>query len=541
MRFRNWFKRPLLADFAAEAGKTPGGPQIATRDTDPALMASMRWLPNPDPILRKLGRQQEAWQAIAYDSHVAGELRQMHAGVAALEYRVMPGATDRASRRAHELCEALLWSLSPDPADPTRTWGAVVWEMYVSRLRGTALHEVVWDREDLVGVPGLLPRVIEVPQRRLIFGADGLPRLLTQQEKREGVPMVEPRHWLITRHMAEADNPYGFALFSAIFWPATFKQTGMGWWATFMKRHGIPKGIGKVPPGTPQKEREAIADQLQAMIEDAVAVITNDSSAELLNAVGTTGDLHASFVAQCNAEISKGLRSQTLATEINGQGSRAAAETHRGREQAGDQADRADIAASFNLLFRWISEVNFPGAAAPWLEFFEESEARSEWVEVLAKARDFVQVPVEFAHEVLQIPQSDGAEPVLPASSAPAAGLGTDPPAPVGEFAASARLGAHLPCPHCGGRHDYAAGGAAPLEETLADQLAPAADTAVDGWLQRVKEMGESAGSMAEFRAMIDAGFSELERGRLERHLELAFTASALRGMADVRNEAARG
>lgn len=524
-------KYDFAGSLTGKLRKPTAAAQIATRDNDPQLAALLKWLPNPDPILRKMGRQQEAYEAISYDPHVAGELRTMRGAVGRYEYRVMPSGSGRADRRAYELCKELLDGHGPDPAKPARTWQSVIWEMYRSRLYGYAAHEVVFD-QPATQVGYWLPRVIEVPQRRVLFDPTGRPRLRTQAKPSDGVPMDEPRHWLITTHMEDSDNPYGFALFSAIFWANSFKHSGMGWYANFMRRYGIPKGVAKVPPGTPQGQRDDIARQMESMVEYAVAVITNDSSAELLAAPTATQDMHQGFIDLCNREISKALRSQTLATEIQGNGSRAASETHRGREEAGDESDREDIAASFNLLFRWVTEINVPGAIPPYFDFFEESEARQEWAELFETARGYLDVPREFAHEVLQIPKAKDGEETLPAPAAPPA------PAPDGAPPQFSRQA----CPHCGGHHDYRRGGDSELlEEALADQLAERADRAVDDWLATVMEMGESAQSLAEFRAMIDAGFGKLDRARMAQAMERGFLAADLRGRADVRDESERG
>jgi phage gp29-like protein len=83
-----------------------------------------------------------------------------------------------------------------------------------------------------------------------------------------------------------------------------------------------------------------------------------------------------------------------------------------------NESDRAIIEDTMNELLGWITELNIPGARPPRFEFFDEAEARQEWVDVLDKARSFVQVPVWFAHERLQIPQPQEGEDVLPAGGA---------------------------------------------------------------------------------------------------------------------------
>jgi len=82
--------------------------EIATRQSDPNFYGALSFLPNPDPVLRKLGKSQEAYEAISYDAHVIGELRSVRSGMLSFEHRVQPASEENADMRAKELCEAVL-------------------------------------------------------------------------------------------------------------------------------------------------------------------------------------------------------------------------------------------------------------------------------------------------------------------------------------------------------------------------------------------------------------------------------------------------
>lgn len=382
---------------------------IASARTDPLYPGDpFVTLPNPDPILRKLGRTQEVFDAIAMDAHMVGELRAIRSGLLSFEWRVQAGGEAPADLQAVALCEAILRR----PVGPYGGWADVVWTMAQAVFRGFQVLEVVWEREGHYLVPA---KVVDRPQRRFSFTLDHGLRLLTREAPVEGIELG-PRKWLVARHMPTWDNPYGVALLSSCFWPYTFKHSGWRYFVKFCERYGLPWPIGKYPPGTPKADQDALADRLAEMVEDSCAVIPGDSTVELMSVSAGMANLpQERLIALANREMSKALTSQTLATEIDGEGSRAASQTHHQREQTVNESDRHIIEELMSALFGWVAELNFPGAKAPRFEFYEEGEARKDWVEVIDEARRFMAIPTAYAYDRLQIPRPKPGEAVLPA------------------------------------------------------------------------------------------------------------------------------
>jgi phage gp29-like protein len=393
-----------------KASKTNLAREIATRHTDPKFYSALTVLPNPDTVLRKLGKSDEAFDAITSDAHVIGELRSVRSALLGFERRIVAGGELPADLRALELCEKFM---EQRPA-PGLRWPDVIWNIAQAVFRGNQVHEAVWKREGQFLVPA---SVLDRPSRRFAWDTDNALRLITRNNMMPGEELG-PYKWLVTRHMPSHDNPYGVALFSSCFWPNVFKHSGLRYYVKFCEKYGIPWAVGKYPEGTPKEQQDALADALARMIEDAVAAIPDSGKVELIEASSSGEVVHERLIHICNTEMSKALTSQTLATEIQGQGSRAAAETHRGREMAVNESDRAIIEDTMNELLGWITELNIPNAKPPRFEFYDEAQARQDWVEVLDKARGFVQVPTWFAHERLQIPQPQEGEDVLPAGGA---------------------------------------------------------------------------------------------------------------------------
>ena len=70
-----------MFDVLKKAAKNLLGSEIASRTTDPNFYGVLQFLPNPDKILREIGKSQEVFDAIVTDAHVIGELRPMRANV----------------------------------------------------------------------------------------------------------------------------------------------------------------------------------------------------------------------------------------------------------------------------------------------------------------------------------------------------------------------------------------------------------------------------------------------------------------------------
>ena len=386
--------------------------ELASLRSDPSHWAhSLELLPNPDPILRRLGKNQSVYDSVESDSHVIGELRAIRAALLAYEFRVQAGGETRADKKAADFAIELL---SSDLA--SGKWGDTIWTIADSLFRGLAVHEIVWQRDGITIYP---EQILDRPNRRFVFDQDRHLRLLTKEHPLDGITIPEHK-FLLTRHMPSAENPYGKPLFSSCFWPYTFKHSGVKWLARFCERYGFPWVIAKYPSGVPEKEQERLVNDIAAHIEDGTLAVPEGTNVEFGNAgTGTQADVHAKLIEICNREMSKALTSQTLATEITGQGSFAAAQTHAGRAERVNEADREMIASTINTLFRWCCDFNFPNAAPPTFEFYEEGAARAEWVKFLSDSSRIVSIPTAWAYQRLQIPEPVGDEPVIAPAPAP--------------------------------------------------------------------------------------------------------------------------
>ena len=87
----------------------------------------------------------------------------------------------------------------------------------------------------------------------------------------------------------------------------------------FTEKYGAPWVIGKHPRGTQDKEADDLLDKLEAMVQDAVAVIPDDSSVEIKEAAGKAGsaEVYERLLHFCRSEVSIALLGQNQTTEAN--------------------------------------------------------------------------------------------------------------------------------------------------------------------------------------------------------------------------------
>jgi len=132
--------------------------------------------------------------------------------------------------------------------------------------------------------------------------------------------------------------------------------------------------IGKHPRSASDAEKELLLDSLEAMVQDAVAVIPDDSSIDIKEAAGkaSSTDTFESLLHFCRSEVSIALLGQNQTTEATS--NRASAQV--GREVTHDirDGDKAIVSETLNQLIRWTCERNFSGGAMPVFSMWEQEE-----------------------------------------------------------------------------------------------------------------------------------------------------------------------
>lgn len=341
----------------AEGGQQGLGQHIATRLRAGDLGGLFGLLPNPDPILRRMNRSIETYSDLLVDPLVKGGRRRRRAAVVAMERGFERGeATGRLVRNLQAVLDEINLS-------------ELIRGLVDGAMFGYAVAEVIWGRVGALTVP---VQVVCKPQQW--FGFDPETQALRFKPagslKGEAVP---ERKFIVVGNGRSYANPYGEADLASCFWPVAFKRGGLRFWSTFTEKYGSPWAVGKQPRGSGQPEADALADKLAAMIQDAVAVIPDDSSVELLTVnTAANAELYEKLLMYCSREISIALLGNNQSVEM--QSNRASATAAAGVEAELRDADAEMVADGLNQLVRWICQVNWPSAQPPRYEFWEQEE-----------------------------------------------------------------------------------------------------------------------------------------------------------------------
>jgi phage gp29-like protein len=310
--------------------------QIATRLAAGDMTSFFGLLPNPDPVLRTMGRSISAYHNLLADPLVMGARRRRIAAVVAMERGFHPDRSRNTPERVLNACDEMLARL-----DVQR----LVRDFMDGAFFGYRVSEVMWGSNQV----GIIPLdVIAKPCEWFGFEPENSELRFKSPSCMTGVAVPE-RKFIVVGKARSWDNPYGEPDLAACFWPVTFKRAGFKFWMTFTEKYGMPWAVGKLPRTATQTEHDDLADKLQAMVRDAVATVPDDSSVELLNMKGDfNADLYERLMMFCRGEISIALLGNNQSVEA--QSNLASAQAAHKVEAWLRDADAEMVSAGFNQL-----------------------------------------------------------------------------------------------------------------------------------------------------------------------------------------------
>lgn len=520
-------KNPLFG-LRASMGKPLAGPETDPQRYFNALIA----MPNPDTVLRGMGKAEQVYFSIMQDAHVIGDVRSIRGSFRSQEFRLVAGNEDDSkSVAAKELCEQ--WMASRPP-NAIADWLEVMWQMSSAIFSGYRAHEVVWGMENGKYLP---TQVIDRPSRRFVFNAGGEP-LLISRENMMGAPF-EPYRFVISRHMADSANPYGVALMSSCFWPWTFKTGGWRYFVKYCERHGLPWPVGRYPMGTTDTEIDSLERAIADMVEAGYVVAPEGTGLELL-VPSSSGSMlpQQALIELANREMSKALTGQAMVAELNGVGSRAAAETAQKRQNTINDSDRDISATGVGQILANITLFNFgDGVAPPKVEYFSTENAGKDRAEVYQIAADMGAKPSRSAMlEELGVPQAEDDGDALQPAAKPGP---VEPPKPQPlQQPPQQKQPPEVDFSAWRGMPGFKFARAAGMTDDEAQQLATAAaDQAIEdrmiapiaAMLERFEAEGKT---LAEFHDALEGIVGAMDDAGLREVLDRALTFSILRGAA---------
>lgn len=462
---------------------------IASRAQAIDYYAIGHYLPNPDPVLKKMGRDISAYREVLADSHVAGCVRRRKAAVKGLEWRLTPSGNQQVDDQL-----AAIFAELP--------LNHIISQVLNATLFGYQALEVVWRYAEGIWQP---LDIQAKPQEWFVFDEDNCLKLRTKANPVEGVALPEKKFLLATQD-ATYENPYGQGDLSKCFWAATFKKGGFKFWLEFAEKYGSPWLVGKHPRTSTPTETEDLLDSLEQMLGTAVAAIPDDSSINLLESAskGGSSQVFDDFLRYCKSEISVAILGQDQTTEADSNRASATA----GLEVLEDiRDDDARLVESvFNQLLSWLCELNFTVDTLPKFELFEQESVdklQAERDEILSRVGvkftqqylqrtyNFEEGDIELVAEDADKPQAQFAEPEMPKN----------------------------------------------IADGIVEQLEVEGEPYVESWLQQVQDKLSQAESLEDFRNQLDSLIPELTFAEYAKVMAWASTTAELAGRYSVAEE----
>jgi phage gp29-like protein len=336
--------------------------EIASREyTIDFMSVILGGLPNPDPILRKLGRAIDVYEDLAFDSRVSACVTSRKSAVKAMEWDLVGEDVNEADIDFHKeyINNYKLEDIFSEVLD---AW------MY-----GYKPMEIIWETDGGKIIPS---KFVGKPPRWFKYDEDNELRFLSMEDMISGEELPENK-FIIARNEATYDNPYGRAVLSACYWPVTFRRNGMKFWTIFVEKYGMPFLHAKAEAGAKEERITEIADMLENMVQDAIAVTPEEFEVELLEtSKGKGGEqsAHKTYIDTMNVEIAMAILGTNLTTEVSG-GSFAATKSHMEVRDDIVEGDAKIIEGAFSELIRITHNLNIGSSRpAPTFKLFAEEK-----------------------------------------------------------------------------------------------------------------------------------------------------------------------
>lgn len=462
---------------------------IATRAKAIDFWSFMHYLPNPDPVLKKMGRDISVYREILSDSHVGGCVRRRKAAIKGLEWRITPTGNEKTDEILASLFDRLPVS-------------QIINQILDATLFGYQALEVMWASENGLLLP---TEIVGKPQEWFVFDEDN--RLMLRTKENRNGDIVPEKKFLLATQQADYMNPYGRADLAMCFWAATFKKGGFKFWLEFAEKYGSPWLVGKYPRNANAHEIDELLDSMEKMLGTAVAAIPDDSSIDMLESgsKGGSSQVFDDFLRYCKSEIAIALLGQNQTTEAEANRASATAGLEVTRDIRDDDASMVE--SVFNQLLAWICELNFHVDTLPTFELYEQ-----ESIDKLQAERDglLAVLGVQFTEQYIMRTYGFEEGDIVVAAPEKSAVKNTA---------------------------DFAEAIPKSIVETIGEQLEVEGEPFVEEWLQTIQDKLSQAESLEDFRNQLDSLIPELSFAEYGKVMAWASTAAHFAGRQSVEDE----
>ena len=462
------------------------------RDITRGFVSPLQLLQPSDTVLRSRGNSDlRLYEELLRDDQVKATWQQRQLAVISADWDVQPGGTGAQDQAAADFLREQLDNIKFDQA----TMG-----MHYGVFYGYAVGECMYGRD---GRHVTLEAIKVRNRRRFRFDGAGRLRMLTTN-KPDGELLPGRKFWTFATGADHDDEPYGQGLGHWLYWPVFFKRNALRLWLVFLDKFGQPTAKGHYPGSATQQQKDRLLQALQAVHSDSGVALPDGMDIELIEAARSGTADYTELYDRMDRAIAKVTLGHTGSSE-------SAPGRLGGEDMAGDvrnditKADADVLCESFNAgVARWLTEWNYPGAAAPrvWrkMEQPEDLNSLSERDERVSRlgykpTLQYIQDHYGEGWEVDNRPPPAAASPFGFAE-------GDD----------SVRLRA----------------------DTMTDRLEREAEPAMAALMEPVRRLVANAGSLQEIRDGLYSLYADMPSEQLAVVMRRAIAAAALAGRADV-------
>nr|BDD46385.1 hypothetical protein 3 [bacterium] len=318
---------------------------------------ALNGLPNPDVVLKKQGKDINIYRELSFDPHVFACIQSRKSGVVSQKWKL-----------ERENCSDNDYDFILDIFNNLDIAG-ILNGILEAPLYGYQPVEVMWEKDGQHIIP---VNLVAKPAEWFGFNEDG-----ELCYKKKGSPKgieVPPMKFLLPRFNPTYLNPFGDSVLSRVFWSVVFKKGGLKFWSIFTEKYGMPFIVAKYNKGIDQNEIDSLADMLENMVQDAIAVIPNDSSVDIKSDAfkASSVGVYQKLIDHSDASISKAILGQTLTTEAGDSGSYALGNVHSDVRQDIILADKRICENTLNQLIHWTLLINKGDVDCPKFNLYKE-------------------------------------------------------------------------------------------------------------------------------------------------------------------------
>lgn len=314
------------------------------------------------------------------DSHIGAQIRTRKQACAGLPTIVEARSDSELDKKIASEVQAIT---------QTHEFSHCVFSLLDGIFRPFAVCEILWEMGEIWRP---VDYIFRDPNSFAVDLTTGNNLLLRDDDNPKGKPL-EPWKFVVhtPRQFAGPLTTNGLVRPAAVMY--ALKLQGIASWMGYMELFGVPWRIGRFPKDATEKDRETLAEMVQAIGMEGGIVMPEGMDIQIVDGTMNTGSgtsLHMELCDWCDRQISKAILGQTLTADTGG-GSYAQGVVHDGIRRTLLVADAKDLAAT---IMRDIVEpyvlINYgPDVPVPKFRFItEEPEDRAAWASMIGPLID---------------------------------------------------------------------------------------------------------------------------------------------------------